>query len=42
MEREFELAFDKAEIFLTNAKGYKSHQLHRCVEKSDKYILLEA
>ena len=39
MEREFELAFDKAQKYLANAKGYKSHQFQRCIETFNKYIL---
>ena len=40
MEVEFEKAFEKAQRFLENAKGYKSHQFKRCIEEPNKYILL--
>lgn len=36
----FEQDFRKAESFIQNNKGYISHELRRCMEDSDKYILL--
>jgi heme-degrading monooxygenase HmoA len=40
LEKEFELAFEKAQNILSNAKSYKPHQFYRCIEKSNKYVLL--
>jgi heme-degrading monooxygenase HmoA len=40
MENEFEIVFIEAQKFLLRAKGYKSHQLHRCLEKANRYVLL--
>lgn len=37
---EFESAFHQAEPIIRAAKGYVSHELQRCVEKPDRYILL--
>jgi heme-degrading monooxygenase HmoA len=38
--REFEAAFAKAERILSASRGYLSHELKRCVEKPDRYLLL--
>lgn len=38
--QEFEIAFKKAEIIISSIKGYISHELQKCIEKEDKYILL--
>jgi heme-degrading monooxygenase HmoA len=38
--REFEAAFAKAERVLSASRGYLSHELKRCVEKPDRYLLL--
>ena len=40
MEHEFEMAFIEAQKFISSARGYKSHQLHRCLEKTNRYVLL--
>ena len=40
MENEFEMAFLQAQKYLSGAKGYKSHQLRRCLEKTNRYVLL--
>jgi heme-degrading monooxygenase HmoA len=40
MENEFEMVFIEAQKFLLGAKGYKSHQLNRCLEKTNRYVLL--
>ena len=40
MEPRFEAAFEQAQTFLENAKGYKSHQFSRCIEETNKYTLL--
>jgi heme-degrading monooxygenase HmoA len=39
-EMEFEQAFAQAEGILLGMKGYLSHQLQRCLEKANRYILL--
>jgi len=39
-EKQFELAFDKAQPIISSMKGYISHQLQRCIEKENRYILL--
>ncbi len=36
----FERDFATASAFIASAAGYISHELQRCVEKSDRYILL--
>lgn len=37
---EFEAAFDEAQAIIASMPGYLSHQLQRCVENGDRYILL--
>jgi len=39
-ERDFEAAFAKASPIIASMPGYVSHQLQRCVEKQNRYILL--
>ncbi len=39
-ESDFEVDFSKAQIIISSMKGYISHQLQRCVEKENRYILL--
>ena len=39
-EQEFEEAFQQAQRIISSRKGYISHQLQRCIEKSSRYILL--
>jgi heme-degrading monooxygenase HmoA len=39
-ENEFELAFENAQEILSSMNGYKSHQLQKCIEKPNRYILL--
>ena len=39
-EKNFEMAFSKAQVILSNMDGYVSHQLQNCVEKPNRYILL--
>ena len=41
-EREFEAAFEQASPIISSIAGYVSHQLQKCVEKQNRYILLEA
>ena len=36
----FEQVFPQAEKVLVQAKGYLSHELRRCIETSDRYLLL--
>ncbi|MDO6596211.1 antibiotic biosynthesis monooxygenase [Oceanihabitans sp. 2_MG-2023] len=40
LSKEFEAAFKKAKAILSSKKGYISHQLKKCVEIENKYILL--
>jgi heme-degrading monooxygenase HmoA len=39
-EKEFELAFDKAQEIISSMDGYISHQLQKCIENTSRYILL--
>lgn len=39
-EQDFEAAFAKASHIISSMPGYVSHQLQRCVEKENRYILL--
>lgn len=39
-EANFELAFAEAQKIISKMKGYKSHQLQRCLERSGRYVLL--
>jgi heme-degrading monooxygenase HmoA len=39
-EKEFEAAFARASGIISSMPGYISHQLQRCVEKQNRYILL--
>lgn len=39
-EAEFETAFKQAQHIISAMPGYISHQLHRCLERDSKYILL--
>ncbi len=36
----FETNFRKAESVISSMKGYISHELKKCIEEDDKYILL--
>jgi len=36
----FETTFKSAEKIICSMNGYMSHQLKKCIEKDDKYILL--
>ena len=40
LEEDFEAAFGTAQKILSSMDGYLSHQLHRCIETSNRYILL--
>jgi len=37
---EFEQAFGKAQRIISSMPGYVSHELQRCLEVPDKYVLL--
>ncbi|OUR74313.1 antibiotic biosynthesis monooxygenase [Arcobacter sp. 31_11_sub10_T18] len=39
-EEEFELTFKKAQKIISSMQGYVSHQLQKCIEKDNRYILL--
>ena len=36
----FEAAFARAQKIISSMPGYLSHQLQKCIEKPDRYILL--
>lgn len=40
LEKEFELAFEKAQEILSSVSGYKSHQFQKRLEKPNRYIFL--
>ena len=40
LSEEYEDAFKKAESIISSMKGYISHQLKKCIEEDNKYILL--
>jgi len=37
---DFEKSFSKASGIISSQNGYVSHELKKCMEQSDKYILL--
>lgn len=39
-EREFEAAFSEAQEIIASIDGYISHQLHKCIERNNRYILM--
>ena len=39
-EQQFELAFQQASPIIAGMKGYISHQLQRCLENKQRYVLL--
>jgi heme-degrading monooxygenase HmoA len=39
-ELEFETAFRKASCIIASMNGYISHQLQRCIENPNQYVLL--
>ena len=39
-EKAFEAAFNQAQAIISSMEGYISHQLQRCLEKENRYILL--
>ncbi len=40
LSADFEKAFDVAKTIISSMKGYMSHELKKCVEQENKYILL--
>lgn len=40
MHGEFETAFSEAQHIISSMPGYISHQLQKCIEKENRYILL--
>lgn len=40
LSSDFEATFKIAEKIISSMKGYVSHDLKKCVEEEDKYILL--
>lgn len=38
--REFEAAFTRAQRILAASPGYIAHELQRCIEKPNRYLLL--
>ena len=38
--QDFEAAYGQAQSILSSMKGYNSHQLQKCLEKPNRYILL--
>ena len=40
LEKEFEVAFRKAQEIIASINGYVSHQLQKCIEEKSRYILL--
>jgi len=39
-EAEFEAAFRQAQAIIASMKGYRSHDLRRCLEAGNRYVLL--
>lgn len=39
-EQELEKVFGNAQKIISSMNGYVSHQLQKCIEKSNRYILL--
>ena len=40
LSSEFESAFNEAKSIISSMKGYILHELKKCIEQEDKYILL--
>jgi heme-degrading monooxygenase HmoA len=38
--QQFELAFSAASAIISSMPGYVTHQLQRCIEKKNRYVLL--
>lgn len=39
-EAEFETAFRQAQLIISSMSGYLAHELQRCIERPNEYILL--
>ncbi len=39
-EREFQQSFQQAQHIISSMKGYVEHELKRCIEKPNRYLLL--
>lgn len=40
LSKAFEVAFEQAQSIISSMDGYLSHQLQKCVERDNRYILL--
>ena len=40
LSAQFEAAFAQASVIIASSGGYIAHQLHRCIETADQYLLL--
>lgn len=40
LSKDFEKSFQEAQHIISSMKGYISHELKKCIEQEDKYILL--
>ncbi|WP_298479362.1 antibiotic biosynthesis monooxygenase [uncultured Maribacter sp.] len=40
MSGDFEENFKKAELIISSMKGYISHQMKKCIEEENQYLLL--
>jgi heme-degrading monooxygenase HmoA len=40
LERQFEIAFQEAAPIIGRMRGYRGHELQRCIETPGRYILL--
>jgi len=40
LTEEFEQSFTKTSLIILSMKGYISHQLKKCIERENQYILL--
>lgn len=40
LETEFERDFKSASTIISGMKGYIEHELHKCIEEPNKYVLL--
>ena len=40
LSEDFEKSFQVAQKIISSMKGYISHELKKCIEQDDKYILL--
>ncbi|WCL51170.1 antibiotic biosynthesis monooxygenase family protein [Leptospira sp. GIMC2001] len=39
-EREFEIAFAEASMIISQMQGYLNHELLKCIEQDNQYLLL--